>query len=381
MALRKIITLATGIAMASTFAFASAASALTVSCVGVPTSSNITWTASSQNGVAPVAFLWSNGSTSSSQTIAVAPGTFSLNIQGTDASSTVATSTCSATVLAPLPAVPTVTSFIASPSTITAGQSAVLSWILANASSTSINNGVGTISSTSISVTPSVTTTYTLSASNPGGTTTASATITVNPVTPPITPPTGTTTVSQIQALLAQIAALKAQILQLLQQNQGGGIGGTGTTTSATTTPTTCFAFDRDLRRGRDGDDVRQMQLMLASDPSILPGDSVTGFFGERTEKALKKFQRKFGIGSSGFFGPLSRKFFHEQCQDTDHDGVLNISDNDDDNDGIPDTTDPHPLIPESKFSTSTRDWGHDSERDQNEGGSGKHGGKGGRDD
>ena len=57
---------------------------------------------------------------------------------------------------------------------------------------------------------------------------------------------------------------------------------------------------------------------MLASDPSILPPGLVTGFFGQKTEEALRKFQRKFGIGSSGFFGPLSRQFFKEQCKDTD---------------------------------------------------------------
>ena len=341
-------------AIALSFAFASAASALTVTCVGTPTQSNITWTGSALAGIDPVGFLWGNGATSSTQVVVVSPGTYTMNLQVTDASSSVATTTCAATVVAPAPVVPTVTSFAATPTTITAGQSSILSWAVSNASSTVINNGVGIIAATSVVVTPTVTTTYTLSAVNPAGTTTATAIVTVNPVTPP---PTATTTVSQIQNLLNQIAALKAQILQLLLQNQGGGVGsGTGTNTSATSSPFTCFNFNRDLKRGHGGDDVRQLQLMLAADPTFMTSEFATGFFGKKTEEALKKFQRKFGIGSTGFFGPLSRKYFKEQCQDTDHDGVLNISDSDDDNDGIIDTSDPHPLIPESKFSSTTRE-------------------------
>ena len=311
-------------ALALSFGLASAASALTTSCVGTPTATNITWTASSAGGIAPIAFLWGNGSTSATQVIAVAPGTYTQTIQATDASSTVATSTCSATVVAPLPAAPTITSFVATPATITVGQSSVLSWVVANASSTSIDNSVGTVSSTSITVTPAVTTTYVLSAINPGGTTTASATITVNPVA---TSTGGTDVSAQIKALLAQIEALKAQILQLVRQNQGGGNGGTGV---GTTTAPTCMNFGFNFKRGHRGDDVREMQMTMAStDPSILPRSLVTGFFGKRTEEAMRRFQRKFGC------------------------------------------------MPAQSMSTSTRDWGNDSARDAQEGGSGKNrGGK-----
>jgi len=89
-----------GMALALSFGLVSAAGALTTSCVGVSSASNIVWTASATGGVAPIAFLWSNGSTSSAQTIAVAPGTYSMTIKATDASSSVATSTCSASVAA-----------------------------------------------------------------------------------------------------------------------------------------------------------------------------------------------------------------------------------------------------------------------------------------
>ena len=144
-----------------------------------------------------------------------------MSIQATDASSSVATSTCAATVSQQ---VPSITSFLATPATITAGQSSVLSWVAGNASTTSVNNGIGAISSTSVTVTPAVTTTYTLSAVNPMGTTTATATVIVNATT---TPPSDVN--AQIQALLAQLLSLKTQLMQLLSLH--GLTGGVGTTT------------------------------------------------------------------------------------------------------------------------------------------------------
>ncbi|MCB1045453.1 MAG: hypothetical protein KDC35_21095 [Acidobacteria bacterium] len=74
-------------------------------------------------------------------------------------------------------------SLTASPTTITEGQSATLSWTTSNATSASINNGVGAatpVASGSRTVSPTVTTTYTLTATGDGGTSTASATIVVN---------------------------------------------------------------------------------------------------------------------------------------------------------------------------------------------------------
>lgn len=80
---------------------------------------------------------------------------------------------------------PTAT-FSASPTSITAGQSSTLTWSTTNATSVSIDNGVGSkpVSGTA-SVSPTTTTTYTLTATGAGGTTTKTATVTI--VQPPPT--------------------------------------------------------------------------------------------------------------------------------------------------------------------------------------------------
>ncbi len=76
-------------------------------------------------------------------------------------------------------AAPTVTLTV-TPSSITAGQSATLAWTSANATSVTIDNGVGTVSASgSVSVKPTATTTYTATATGKGGTATAQAAVTV----------------------------------------------------------------------------------------------------------------------------------------------------------------------------------------------------------
>jgi polyhydroxybutyrate depolymerase len=83
---------------------------------------------------------------------------------------------------APPPSAPAViTAFGASPASVTAGQSATLSWSVTGASSLSISGGVGSVTGlSSRSVTPTATTTYVLTATNSAGSSvTASATVTV----------------------------------------------------------------------------------------------------------------------------------------------------------------------------------------------------------
>ena len=77
---------------------------------------------------------------------------------------------------------PVIASFSASPSTIVAGGSTTLSWSVTNATSLSINQGVGTVTGSSITVTPpgSGKITYILTAMNSSGTSTSKTTVTVS---------------------------------------------------------------------------------------------------------------------------------------------------------------------------------------------------------
>jgi len=71
---------------------------------------------------------------------------------------------------------PSCSSFYSSPSQIVQGSQSTLSWSCSNATSCSINNGIGSVNPTSGSttVTPSQTTSYSISCNGPGGTTSPS---------------------------------------------------------------------------------------------------------------------------------------------------------------------------------------------------------------
>ncbi|KGJ89257.1 hypothetical protein ND16A_2150 [Thalassotalea sp. ND16A] len=89
----------------------------------------------------------------------------------------------------PPPVEPTIDDFLATPASITAGESATLSWNTTGAGNVSIDNGVGAVSvDGSVTVNPTVTTSYTLSATGSGVTTTAEVTVNVSPAAP--APPT-----------------------------------------------------------------------------------------------------------------------------------------------------------------------------------------------
>src|SRR3954453_3086674 len=103
------------------------------------------------------------------------------------------------------PAAPTVAQFTAEPTTIQRGQSSTLRWeVSGNATSVSINEGVGTVQSTgNRRVNPSDSTTYTLTATGPGGSVTASATVTVAAPPPPPPPPAPAATTASFTERLA----------------------------------------------------------------------------------------------------------------------------------------------------------------------------------
>ncbi|HYM13369.1 MAG TPA: peptidoglycan-associated lipoprotein Pal [Bryobacterales bacterium] len=97
----------------------------------------------------------------------------------------------------PAPRLPTV-SFSAEPSTIERGQSSTLRWSSTDATSASIDHGIGTVDTNgSREVSPADTTTYNISVRGPGGTARGSATVTVSAAAPPPPPPRVTTSAGE----------------------------------------------------------------------------------------------------------------------------------------------------------------------------------------
>src|SRR3989344_3669103 len=60
------------------------------------------------------------------------------------------------------------------------------------------------------------------------------------------------------------------------------------------------------LRVGSTGEEVRSLQQILASDPTLYPEGLVTGFYGPLTARAVSRFQAKLRLDQVGQVGPLT---------------------------------------------------------------------------
>lgn len=98
------------------------------------------------------------------------------------------------------------------------------------------------------------------------------------------------TLTSQIQGLFSRIESLKEQLSSL---------AGNQTANVAHITNT--------LRVGMQREEVSILQSLLAKDGEVYPDGLITGYFGAKTEVAVKKFQEKYGITPVGVVGPTTR--------------------------------------------------------------------------
>lgn len=93
---------------------------------------------------------------------------------------------------------------------------------------------------------------------------------------------------AQLQLLLSQVAALKSQIASLQEGS------------SVAPGVRICAVPTRNLSRGDEGEDVANLQIFLSRDVSIYPEGQVVGYFGPATERAVQRWQSKYGIISAG---------------------------------------------------------------------------------
>lgn len=74
------------------------------------------------------------------------------------------------------------------------------------------------------------------------------------------------------------------------------------------------FSFDKNLCIGMKGEEVRNLQIALAYEGFLgqVGFYRFTGYFGSQTFEAVRMFQQKYGILSTGFCGPVTRAKLNE---------------------------------------------------------------------
>ena len=138
---------------------------------------------------------------------------------------------------------PSISSFTATPSTVTSGGSSTLSWSVTGATSISIDQGVGVVTGSNKIIAPTATTTYTLTATNLTASVTRTASVTVIPVEP--APPaisSFTATPTSIQS--GQTATLSWSVTGATSLSIDQGIGAvTGTSRGVSPGTTTTYTL------------------------------------------------------------------------------------------------------------------------------------------
>ncbi|MES2221967.1 MAG: alkaline phosphatase family protein [Acidobacteriota bacterium] len=130
-------------------------------------------------------------------------------------------------------------SLTGTPASVFAGNPATLTWSTANATSVSIEPGIGTVqASGSTTVTPSTTTQYVLTATGNSGTATANATVTVQSA-----PPTATLTASPTSITGGNTATLSWSTTNATTVSINQGIGIVSATGSTTVSPTSTTQY------------------------------------------------------------------------------------------------------------------------------------------
>jgi peptidoglycan hydrolase-like protein with peptidoglycan-binding domain len=58
--------------------------------------------------------------------------------------------------------------------------------------------------------------------------------------------------------------------------------------------------FPSTMKKGMTSDAIKDLQNVLKSDPAVYPEGLVTGYFGNLTEEAIKRLQKKYGVPVTG---------------------------------------------------------------------------------
>jgi peptidoglycan hydrolase-like protein with peptidoglycan-binding domain len=127
----------------------------------------------------------------------------------------------------------------------------------------------------------------------------ALATVVVSPATVRAQTTTATTDVSslitllqslmkQVEELQKQLSSLRGEVQQVRAELRAG------------------------LREGVENDDVKKIQELLATDPTIYPKGLVSGYYGPLTKEAVMAFQKRHGLPETGVVDEATRKLLQD---------------------------------------------------------------------
>ena len=104
--------------------------------------------------------------------------------------------------------------------------------------------------------------------------------------------------VAKIDAMISEMTLLKSQLKNLTD---------TVVTTSQSTVTPSGNILTMDLSYGATNEDIAKIQRLLATDVDIYPYGVDSGFFGPKTQDAIRLFQSRFDLDTVGVVGPSTK--------------------------------------------------------------------------
>lgn len=105
----------------------------------------------------------------------------------------------------------------------------------------------------------------------------------------------------RMDAIIAEMTALRSEFATL------AGRVGVSVPAPAVQGVSTSVVLGDDLQYGSTNDAIARVQRLLATDAEIYPYGVDSGFYGPKTQEAVRRFQSRFGLDTVGIIGPSTK--------------------------------------------------------------------------
>ncbi|MFT5036972.1 MAG: peptidoglycan hydrolase-like protein with peptidoglycan-binding domain [Candidatus Azotimanducaceae bacterium] len=112
---------------------------------------------------------------------------------------------------------------------------------------------------------------------------------------------------TEMQIMITRMESIMTQ-MELLQKEFLTLASGVQTTTAPQVLGASASTiFTQSLEYGDTNEDIKRIQTLLATDPEIYPYGVASGFFGPKTQEAIKNLQTRFSLDPLGIIGPATK--------------------------------------------------------------------------
>jgi peptidoglycan hydrolase-like protein with peptidoglycan-binding domain len=122
--------------------------------------------------------------------------------------------------------------------------------------------------------------------------------------------------IERMQAIIADMQALQAEFESLQTELSGATVASTpapnGEAPSGSVLGAATSVLQEEAVYGNTNDTITRIQTLLATDPLIYADGTVSGFFGPKTQEAIRNLQARFGLDPVGVVGPATSELLME---------------------------------------------------------------------